>query len=554
MFQAFNTRCTSADAYVKTFYTYSNLPSSFSFTNAGGGTKNEMYLYDVNNQRIYKHATTSLGSVFGTEFYLRDALGREIGILDMHSNAWNYYLYGNSRFADITPIDDQVPSDQNDEISGYEEVSQENIENVQIMNALKNSMIANVEFPIRLAKVIKLDVDSTFWVNDSELENLNAEDYEVVADQSIESLREMIPMAEQSTGRRILASVGEIVMDTNFQQIDSTSFFNIFDPYNHPYRIMANTLPNELHFWVFDHLGNTRVVYAPEVEIINTIPDITYNIKGAYDYFSYGKILRTYIEGQQDRFLSTTNERDPFTGFDFRNARYYDSDLSKFMSVDPLADEPEQVDKSPYAYGWNNPIKYNDPDGKFPSCLFGALVGAAVEYGSQVAANVYEGKGLQESLTDIDLGDVAISAGEGFLTSGTSAVRSLVGKAVVTVGAEVIRNSIDVKKDGVKVNDAKSVVRNTAVGLTTAGVTKVLPSPNVKVKAEISPKQAVKAARETGVVNRAGRERIEKTASSSLKEAKAINKTASGAPTRVATGAASESTKRKGDKTYGNGN
>jgi hypothetical protein len=36
--------------------------------------------------------------------------------------------------------------------------------------------------------------------------------------------------------------------------------------------------------------------------------------------------------------------------------------------VDPLADEPEQIGKSPYAAFWNNPIKYNDPDGRCPFC------------------------------------------------------------------------------------------------------------------------------------------------------------------------------------------
>ena len=201
----------------------------------------------------------------------------------------------------------------------------------------------------------------------------------------------------------------------------------------------------------------------------------------------------------------TANERNGFgnqkrvnefnIGLLTYEARLYNPSIGRWLGVDPLADEPEQVDKSPYAYAWNNPINYTDPDGRCPSCLFGALVGATVEYGSQVIANRFEGKSWSESFTDIDVGDVAISLGEGFLTSGTSAVRSVVGKAVVTVGAEVIKNTVDFKKDGVKVNNAKSVVRNTAVGLTTAGVTKALPEPKIKVKAEVTPKQAVKAAR-----------------------------------------------------------
>jgi len=36
--------------------------------------------------------------------------------------------------------------------------------------------------------------------------------------------------------------------------------------------------------------------------------------------------------------------------------------------VDPLADHPNQVDKSPYAYAWNNPISLTDPDGRCPDC------------------------------------------------------------------------------------------------------------------------------------------------------------------------------------------
>jgi RHS repeat-associated protein len=49
-------------------------------------------------------------------------------------------------------------------------------------------------------------------------------------------------------------------------------------------------------------------------------------------------------------------------------ARYYDPALGRFTGVDKLADEPEQVDKSPYAYAWNNPIKYDDPEGNCPRC------------------------------------------------------------------------------------------------------------------------------------------------------------------------------------------
>jgi len=42
-------------------------------------------------------------------------------------------------------------------------------------------------------------------------------------------------------------------------------------------------------------------------------------------------------------------------------ARYYDPKISRFLSVDPAADEYPGI--SPFAYVANNPIKYIDPDG-----------------------------------------------------------------------------------------------------------------------------------------------------------------------------------------------
>ena len=88
--------------------------------------------------------------------------------------------------------------------------------------------------------------------------------------------------------------------------------------------------------------------------------------------------------------------------------------LGRFTGVDPLADHPNQVDKSPYAYAWNNPVNLTDPDGRCPICPYiaGAISGAALDYGIQVATNLYQGKGAS-SFTDVDGKSILISAGAG---------------------------------------------------------------------------------------------------------------------------------------------
>jgi RHS repeat-associated protein len=61
------------------------------------------------------------------------------------------------------------------------------------------------------------------------------------------------------------------------------------------------------------------------------------------------------------RFKFTGKEKDEETGYSYFGARYYDSDLSVWLSVDPMSDK--RLSTSPFAYCQNNPIVLVDPTG-----------------------------------------------------------------------------------------------------------------------------------------------------------------------------------------------
>ena len=50
-------------------------------------------------------------------------------------------------------------------------------------------------------------------------------------------------------------------------------------------------------------------------------------------------------------------------------------ELGRWNGYDELAEDPSQLDKSPYAFTWNNPVNLVDPDGRCPDCPSGYSIG-----------------------------------------------------------------------------------------------------------------------------------------------------------------------------------
>jgi RHS repeat-associated protein len=112
-------------------------------------------------------------------------------------------------------------------------------------------------------------------------------------------------------------------------------------------------------FYIYDHLGNTRATYHVDITCPSTK---VYVLEYASEYYPYGKTLRDYTLGAvKEKYETTQHERDQETGLDYRGARFYDSDVARFLTVDPLEDKYPNL--SPYNYVGNNPINNIDING-----------------------------------------------------------------------------------------------------------------------------------------------------------------------------------------------
>ncbi|CAF3303922.1 unnamed protein product [Rotaria socialis] len=150
--------------------------------------------------------------------------------------------------------------------------------------------------------------------------------------------------------------------------------------------------------------------------------------------------------------------------------------LGRRENVDPKANK--MPGWSPYAFSLDNPISISDPDGDCPSCIIGGLIGAAVDYGTQVASNYIEGKG--NIFTDnINLTSIGVAAVEGFVTSGASVAKNVGAKIAIKTAATIISNTVEIKtsKDGLKVKVEKDVVniaKNSLIDATVDGAAKAI--------------------------------------------------------------------------------
>ena len=115
--------------------------------------------------------------------------------------------------------------------------------------------------------------------------------------------------------------------------------------------------------------STTRILFWYHPDYLGNVDLVTERDGRTYEFFTYnpwGEEMHQYNAntfGFSSPYRFNSKEKDAETGLHYYGARYYQSKLSLWMSVDPLAHETLE----PYIFTGNNPINAVDPDGRAPN-------------------------------------------------------------------------------------------------------------------------------------------------------------------------------------------
>lgn len=187
-----------------------------------------------------------------------------------------------------------------------------------------------------------------------------------------------------------------------------------------------------------------EMIYYYHPDHLGTATYLT-DINGyAYEFFlnlPFGETMAEQHSQTADyvnRWKFTGHELDKETGLYYANARYYDPKLSIFISVDPLAEK--YPNWNPYAYCFNSPIVYRDPDGRDPiTGIIDALSSFALDVGMDFLGGIIlENKTVSQAYNDIGW----ISAGWGAIGSYAISSVTPTGTATTMKLAKIAKSDI----------------------------------------------------------------------------------------------------------------
>jgi len=119
------------------------------------------------------------------------------------------------------------------------------------------------------------------------------------------------------------------------------------------WRNVLHSVEQDCYWYHPDHMGSSSW-------ITTTNGTVTQHLH----YLPWGEdFVNQRLNGYKGaRYTFSAKEKDPETGLSYFGSRYYSSDLSIWLSVDPMADKYPSM--SSYVYCADNPVRCVDPNGE----------------------------------------------------------------------------------------------------------------------------------------------------------------------------------------------
>ena len=186
------------------------------------------------------------------------------------------------------------------------------------------------------------------------------------------------PVTDTSTDRHKLRSADSLMRALNPNIMGATAQF--------AYLVNSTIFPsitNETYWYHPDHLGSSSWITDANGKAVQHL-----------HYLPWGE---DFVDQRQNffdgvRYTFSAKEKDSETGLSYFGSRYYSSDLSIWLSVDPMSDKYPSL--SPYSYCANNPVKLVDPNGE----TFVGVDGENVEVNRNKNGQISVGDNASEDL------------------------------------------------------------------------------------------------------------------------------------------------------------
>jgi RHS repeat-associated protein len=183
---------------------------------------------------------------------------------------------------------------------------------------------------------------------------------------SITSGRETTSFAYDGGGRRVKKTsvAGTTIYVDDIYEVRGAQITKYYFAGSHRVAKSVGTTVTYLHG---DHLGSTRLITNSSGQVAKR-----------YEYAPYGQVIAEAVNQTSDSHQFTGQEADGETGLLYYLSRYYDPALGRFIQPDSIVPNPNSPrDLDPYAYAYNCPVGYTDPDGHAPVLVIASALASA---------------------------------------------------------------------------------------------------------------------------------------------------------------------------------